>query len=181
MSRYLVSGLALGLGFANVAVAHASDNDAVKGSPVTIAGCVVTNKENSFVLTQVEEVSGPTSAGTSPTLESMDGLKGASPGVIYWLSEDSVKMMRGHLGHKVQVTGTITDVSSGTLKVKQEPGKEGPDNTVKVEARDKEATAKTDMPVTSGPQPTAKVEEKKTMPVRRVKVDTVKMLSETCH
>ena len=178
MSRYLMSGLALGLGLANVAVA--SDNDSVKGSPVTIAGCVVTNKDDSFVLTQVEEVSGPATTAPNATLDSMTGLKGGAPGVIYWLSEDSVKMMRGHLGHKVQVTGTITDVSSGTLKVKQEPGKEGPDNTLKVEARDKEATAKTDAPVTTGPAPTVKTEEKKSLPVRRVKVDTVKMISATC-
>lgn len=180
MNKHLVGGLALGLGLANVAVAQESE-DALKGLPVTIAGCVVTNKENSFVLTQVEEISGPTSSAQSATLDGMDGVKGASPGVIYWLSEDSVKMMRGHLGHRVEVTGKITDVSSGTLTVKQDPGKDGPDNSVKVEARNKEATAKTDLPVTSGPPAAVKTEDKKNLPVRRVQVDTVKMVSPNCR
>lgn len=181
MSKFLSTTLALSLGFTTVAVAHESSKDSVKGSTVTISGCVVTDKENSFVLTNVEEISGPTSSVPNATLDGMAGLKGGAPGVIYWLSQDSVKLMRGHLGHKVQVTGAITDVSSGTVQVKQEPGKAGPDNTVKVEARDKEASAKTDEPVVAGPAAKVKTEETQTLPVRRVKVDTVKMLAPTCR
>jgi hypothetical protein len=176
MSKFLSTGLALGL--AAVASAQDSGKDSVKGSLVTISGCVVTGKEDSFVLTHVEEIAGPTSAAPNATLDAMAGLKGGAPGVIYWLSEDSVKLMRGHLGHKVQVRGTITDVSAGTLTVKQEPGKEGPDNTVKVEARDKESSGKTDEPMVTGPK--VKMEEAQKLPVRRVKVDTVKMLAPTC-
>jgi len=179
MSKFLLSGLALGLGLATVAVAQEPGKDSVKGSLVTINGCVVTGKEDSFVLTHVEEISGPTSTAPNATLDGMTGLKGGAPGVIYWLSEDSVKLMRGHAGHKVQVTGTITDVSAGTLTVKQEPGKDGPDNTVKVEARDKESSAKTDEPLVTGPK--VKSEETQNLPVRRVKVDTVKMLAPTCR
>ena len=181
MSRFLLSGLALGLGLATVSVAQDPARDSVKGSLVTITGCVVTDKEESFVLTNVEEISGPTSTGPNVTLDAMAGLKGGAPGVIYWLSQDSVKLMRGHLGHKVQVTGTITDLSTGTVKVKQEPGKDGPDNTVKVEARAKEASGTTDQPVVTGPKSTVKTEDTQNLPVRRVKVDTVKMLAPTCR
>ena len=89
--------------------------------------------------------------------------------------------MRGQLGHKVQVTGTITDVSAGTVTLKQEPGKDGPDNSVKVEARDKESSGKTDEPVTTGPVSPVKTEDTQNLPVRRIKVDTVKMLAPTCR
>jgi hypothetical protein len=185
MKRMILATLAVGLGasaFADKAAkADKTDKDAVKGSTVTISGCVLMDKDSSFVLTQVEEVSGPTTSAPNATLGAMSGLKGGAPGVIYWLSEDSVKMMREHLNHKVEVTGVITDVSSGTIRVKQEPGKDGPDNTVKVEARNKEATVKTDMPVSTGPEATVKKDETQTMPVRRVKVDTVKMISATCR
>ncbi len=64
--------------------------------------------------------------------------------------------------------------------MKQEPGKDGPDNTVKIEAREKDATAKTDQPVASGPPAIVKTEETKTMPVRRIKVDSVKMVAKVC-
>ena len=104
MPHVAVDGLALGLGLATVAVAQAPGRDSVKGSLMTINGCVVTGKEDSFVLTHVEEISGPTSTGPNATLDAMAGLKGGAPGVIYWLSSDSVKLMRGHLGHKVQAT-----------------------------------------------------------------------------
>ena len=181
MSRFLLSGLALGLGLATVAVAQDPGRDSVKGSLMTINGCVVTGKEDSFVLTHVEEISGPTSTGPNATLDAMAGLKGGAPGVINWLSSDSVKLMRGHLGHKVQVTGRITDVSAGTVTLTQEPGKIGPDNSVKVEARDKESSGKTDEPVVTGPVSTGKAEETQKLPVRRIKVDTVKMLAPTCR
>ena len=88
--------------------------------------------------------------------------------------------LKPHVGHKVEVTGTITDVSTGTLRVKQEPGKPGPDNKVVVKAQGKEATVETDRPVTPGSPPAMKTDQKQTLPVRRVKVDTVKMVSETC-
>jgi len=106
--------------------------------------------------------------------------KGGGPEVIYWLSQDSVKLMRGHVNHKVEVTGTITDLSTGSVRVRQDPGREGRDNKVEVAARGKEATGKTEQPVTDGPQPTTKTVETKVLPVRRVKVETVKMIAATC-
>jgi hypothetical protein len=179
MSKFLTSSLFLGLGLATVAAAEKPSTDAVKGAAVTVTGCVVSDKEHSFVLTNVQEISGPRSAASTPVLGEK-GLEGGGPGLIYWFSHDSVKLMRGHLGHKVEVSGTITDLSTGTVRIKQEPGKPGPDNKIEVEARGKEAEAKTDMPVKPAPESMTKSDEKNTLPVRRVKVDTVKMLAATC-
>lgn len=176
MKKLLISGLTLSLGLTGAASAQES----VVGSLMTISGCVVTDKENSFVLTHVEEISGPRSTAANPTIDGMTGVKGGAPGVIYWLSSESVKMMRGHVGHKVEATGKITDLSEGTIKLKQEPGKDGPDNTVKIEARDKESSAKTDQPVATGSAAMVKTEETKSMPVRRIKVDSVKMVAKVC-
>jgi hypothetical protein len=177
MSKSFITGsLALGLGLATLATAEEPN---VKGSAVTISGCVITDKENSFVLTHVQEIAGPRSR-TSDAELGATGVQGGGPEVIYWLSQDSVKLMRGHLNHKVEVTGVITDLSTGTVRVKQEPGKEGRDNKVEVAARGKEATGKTEMPVKPGPPAVTKADETKTLPVRRVKVDTVKMISTTC-
>ena len=59
MSKFFITGsLALGLGFAALATA---EEPSVKGSSVTISGCVMTDKENSFVLTHVQEIAGPRS------------------------------------------------------------------------------------------------------------------------
>jgi len=180
MSKFfLKSSLALGLGLATLAAAEQPSTESVKGSAVTISGCVVSDKTNSFVLTHVEEISGPRSPVSSPVLGA-NGVEGGGPALIYWLSHESVPLMRGHVGHKVQVTGTITDLSTGTVRIKQEPGKPGPDNKITVEARGKEASAKTETSVKAGPAPVGKSDETKTLPVRRVKVDTVKVLATTC-
>jgi hypothetical protein len=180
-NRFLLGSLAVGLGLSTVAVAQEPGKDALKGAEVTLTGCVATDKENSFVLTNVEEVSAPRSTTSTATPMAMSGMEGGGPNeVIYWLSHDSVKLMRGHLGHKVEVTGIITDLSMGTVRVKQEPGKAGPDNKIEVEARGKEATAETDKPVGSGPVAVVKSDVTHSLPVRRVKVETVKLLANTC-
>ena len=45
-NRNLVTGLVLGLGLASQAMAEGSKDDAVKGSSMTITGCVATDKES---------------------------------------------------------------------------------------------------------------------------------------
>jgi hypothetical protein len=177
MNRVLLCSVALGLAATAGAAEHRSG---VEGSPVTITGCVVASDSDSFVLTHVQKV-GEMADTTGPALGA-NGIEPATSEVIYWLSKDSVKKMRGHVGHKVEVTGTITDVSMGTVQVKQEPGKPGPDNKVEVDARGKDASARTDRPVEPGPQPPpgVKVEEKKTLPVHRVEVATLRMIAPTC-
>jgi hypothetical protein len=75
-------------------------------------------------------------------------MENASGEAIYWLSKDSVKPMRGHVGRRVEVT----------------------------------ASGRTDRPVEPGPSPShgVKRDEKKTLPVHRVDVDTVKVIAQTC-
>jgi hypothetical protein len=177
MKTIILCSFALGV----AAAAGAADRRGVEGSPVTITGCVAASDSDSFVLTHVQKAGDPAAMTTGAVLGA-NGMEPASGEVIYWLSKDSIKKMRGHVGHKVEVTGTITDVSTGTVQVKQQPGKEGPDNKVEVDARGKDASAKTDRPVEPGmaPPPGTKMEEKRTLPVHRVDVDTVRMVAATC-
>jgi hypothetical protein len=153
----------------------------MKGSPVTITGCVAGSDSDSFVLTHVQRVSPDGTPSSSGPVLGATGIEGVDE-AIYWLSKDSVKKMRGHVGHQVEVTGTVTDVSMGTVKVRQEPGKDGRDNKVEVDARGKDASAKTERPVEPGPPPApgTKVKEKKTLPTYRVQVDTVRVIAPNC-
>jgi hypothetical protein len=154
----------------------------MKGTVLTLTGCVANSDSDSFVLTHVQKVAPDgTPIPNAPALGAT-GMEGGSGEVIYWLSKDSVKKMRGLAGHQVEVTGMVTDVSMGTVKIRQEPGKEGRDNKVEVEARGKDASAKTERPVEPGPAPAPgmKVKEKKTLPTYRIQVDTVRDIAATC-
>jgi len=180
--KKLLAAAGLALGLAGLAAA-AEPDPAMKGSLVTLTGCVANSDSDSFVLTHVQKVSpdGAPIPNSAPALGA-HGMEGGSEEVIYWLSKDSVKKMRGLAGQQVEVTGTVTDVSMGTVKVRQEPGREGRDNKVEVEARGKDATAKTERPVEPGPTPAPgmKVKEKKTLPTYRIQVETVRALGTTC-
>ena len=170
MSKFFLCSLIVG----TAATAGAFDNrTGVEGSMVTITGCVMASDSDSFVLTHVQKA-GETAATSTGAMLGASGMEPSANEVIYWLSKDSIKKMRGHVGHKVEVTGKITDVSTGTVQVKQEPGKSGPDNKIEVDARGKDASAKTDRPVATGasPLPGTKTEEKRTLPVHRIDVDT---------
>ena len=172
---FLTGGLMLAAGLANAG----ADDPSVKGAAMTISGCVMSDKDDSFVLTHVQEISGPRSHVAEAVLGAK-GIEGGGPEVIYWLSKDSVKLMRGHVNHKVEVTGTITDVSTGSVRIRQDPGREGRDNKVEIQARGKEVTGKTERPVTDNPTLAGKTVETKVLPVRRIKVDTLKMIASTC-
>jgi hypothetical protein len=154
----------------------------MKGSVVTITGCVAGSDSDSFVLTHVQKLSPDGAPIANGPVFGANGMESGPGEVIYWLSHDSVKKMRGHVGHRVEVMGTVTDLSMGTVDVTKEPGKPGPDNKVEVAARGKEASAQTDRPVEPGPPPApgTKIEEKKTLPTYRVEVETVKMIATTC-
>lgn len=169
------------LGAATTAAAFDHSRTGVEGSAVTITGCVMASDSDSFVLTHVQKVGEAASASTGAVLGA-GGMEPAADEVIYWLSKDSIKKMRGHVGHKVEVMGKITDVSTGTVQVKQEPGKSGPDNKVEVDARGKDASGKTDRAVEPGAAPRmgTKVDETRTLPVHRIDVDTVRMIAATC-
>ena len=175
----LVGGF--GLGLAALAGAHEPD-PAMKGTVLTLTGCVANSDSDSFVLTHVQKVAPDgTPIPNAPALGAT-GMEGGPGEVIYWLSKDSVKKMRGLAGHQVEVTGAVTDVSMGTVKIRQEPGRDGRDNKVEVEARGKDASAKTERPVEPGPPPAPgmKVKEKKTLPTYRIQVDTVRDVAAVC-
>ncbi len=185
MSKFLSGGLALGLGFGVMAGAQEAnkEKDSVVGAKVKLTACVMTDKENSFILTHVDEIYGPKSSTSTPTPMAMSGMKDGGPNeVIYWLSSDSVKKMRGHVGHRVEVMGQITEVTMGTIRTVEYLQKPGADNDTKIEidAQGKESDAKTDRPVDTGPLPTEKSDETQKLPVRRVKVKSIKVLSKTC-
>ncbi|MEO8359900.1 MAG: hypothetical protein ABI672_07715 [Vicinamibacteria bacterium] len=179
----MIVAVVLSLGVAAESSAWGAQEDGVKGAAMTLTGCVVTDKDHSFLLTNVQEIAGPSSSIPNATLDGLDGVKGGTPNAIYWLSKDSVKLIRGHVGHKVEVSGIITDVSTGTTRITQDPGKPGPDNDNKIEitANGKESNHETDASVTPGPTAVVKTTETKVMNVRRVKVDTVKVLAKTCQ
>lgn len=178
LSKKTFALCSVALGVAAAAGAAERDRPAIEGSLVTITGCVAASDADSFVLTHVSKEGSPSTGAVLGA----SGMQPASGEVIYWLSKDSVKRMRGHVGHKVEVTGTITDVSTGTVQVRQEPGKAGPDNKVEVDARGKDASARTDRPVKPGPAPRqgTKTDETKTLPVHRIDVATVRMIAPTC-
>jgi hypothetical protein len=174
-----VGGLALGL----ASFAGATEPDAImKGNVLTLTGCVVASDSDSFVLSHVQKVSPDGAPIPNAQVLGAHGMEGGPEEVIYWLSKDSVKKMRGLAGHQVEVTGTVTDVSTGTVKVRQEPGKDGRDNKVEVEARGKDASGKTEKAVEPGPPVPLgmKVKEKKTLPAYRIQVDTVRDIAANC-
>jgi hypothetical protein len=187
MKNQLGGALALAVVCAGTAAAQAPAPMpmAGKGEAVTITGCVLAGtKENSVVLTHVIEGA---AAKETPQMwlgaEGMVTPDGASQQqVIYWLNHESIKKMREHIGHRVEIKGEVTDVSTGTVKVDKEPGKDGRDNKVTVDGRGKEAKAKTEGDVGAGP--TTAVGEHKvettTMPLHRIKVDSVRMVAATC-
>ena len=64
-SQFLLSSLAMGLGLATAAAAQEPAKDSAKGKNMTISGCVMTDKEQSFVLTHVQEIAGPSTTASS--------------------------------------------------------------------------------------------------------------------
>jgi len=128
-------------------------------APVTIRGCLLAGTQpDSFVMKNVTD-----SAGRAAD-------------VIYWLS--STRGLKDHVGHTIEVTGPVVSVSEGELQVKTDPSK-SPDTTIQVRARGKEAKAKT-TDADGAANPDVKTKEEKTMPVHRIKVRSVRMVSETC-
>ena len=101
MKNLLVGGgLALGLGLATVAGA-AEPDPTMKGTVVTIVGCVAGSDSDSFVLTHVQKVSPEGTPIANTAALGAKGMEGGADEVIYWLSHDSVKKMRDHVGHQV--------------------------------------------------------------------------------
>jgi hypothetical protein len=164
-SSLVLAGLASAAGAAEEPAAAAS----AKGTSVTLTGCVADADSNDFVLTHVQRVSPP---GPQVMVLGARGMELAPGEPIYWLSKDSIKRIRPFAGQKVEVSGTITDVSTGQLQIKYEPGKA---DKVEIDARGKDASARTGQST-----PGKKGETKTSVPIHRIAVETVKMVAETC-
>lgn len=128
---------------------------------VRITGCVMDGDDDTFVLTNVQEMSG----GKMRPTES-----------IYWLS--TTKGLKEQVGHKVEVNGTFSpsrdEGKTGTIKTESDPATG--EQTIKLENGAKKVEATTG---TSGSSTTS-VKTEITKPYRRLQVQSLKMLARTC-
>jgi hypothetical protein len=131
--------------------------DKVIPEPITLTGCVAAGTEaNSYMLSNV--VRTDKAVGTSGP--------GAAP-PLYWF--DSPAKLKPHVGHQVQITGWLDDDVDKT-KVKAKDGKV----ELKAEGGKKvEVPAGTNAAAAAGTPDTKRLNYK-------VKVQSVKMLSESC-
>jgi len=137
----------------------ASQSPAIKGSPVTFSGCVKQGTHpDSFLMMDVKRTDG--------------GIK--DPNIVYWLAPDK---LIGHNGQLVQISGTVSGVDSGKIKVEVDPRKEM-DTKIAIERGMSKAEAElATMPVgTTGKA--VKIEEPRT--VLKVKVISLQVLSDSC-
>jgi hypothetical protein len=145
---------------------------------VTITGCVVKG-DGGYVLTSVAEetVAAAAKAGMPSTPQPAGTVL---PGrVIYWLSDDDD--LAEHAGHRVSVKGEIKgDVEKGKVSAEREQG------FVELEFKvdgDRKVTVKVpDVPAAIGTSG-AVGDKEADFPyiVRRIDVDSVKMLSAACR
>jgi hypothetical protein len=133
-------------------------NDDVR---VRITGCVMDGEHGSFVLTDVQEMSGGKMTPTSS---------------IYWLS--TTKGLKEKVGQMVEVTGTFSpsrdEGKTGKIKTTSDPatGRQ----TIEVENGMKNAEAITSRGVTG----TTGVKTEVTKPYRRLEVKNLRTTGEAC-
>ena len=124
-----------------------SDDKAAKDS-LTVTGCVGAGTEpNTFILTKSSAAAAAPAAPATPPAATAPAP--AADAIVYRL--DSPEKVKGHLGHQIEVTGTLDETKTADAK----------------EATPAPDAAKT--AGTSGKQPSLKL-----------KVKEVKMLSATC-
>ena len=139
------------------------DDERAVGSKVTLNTCVEKGeKADSFVMTHVM---------ATPAHAQSHGR------VIYWLN--SVKPLRSHVGHQVQVMGTITDVDQEELEVKLgEDGKGGWAVEVEGPAGRPVIATPAQLGVSTAGRQSGQNDIKTT--VVKVKIDSLSMVSATC-
>jgi len=144
---------------------------------VTITGCVVKG-DGGYVLSDVssENAAAAVAAGTPSTPQPAGTVM---PGrVFYWLKDDAD--LAAHAGHKVEVTGELEgDIEKGNISAEREGG------LVELEFKiegDKKVTVKVpDVPPTVGTAGSVGDKEKDfAYVVRKIDVDSVKMISAAC-
>ncbi|MGB2717299.1 MAG: hypothetical protein WBC51_24160 [Vicinamibacterales bacterium] len=144
---------------------------------VTITGCVVKG-DGGYVLSDVssENAAAAVAAGTPSTPQPAGTVM---PGrVFYWLKDDAD--LAAHAGHKVEVTGELEgDIEKGNISAEREGG------LVELEFKiegDKKVTVKVpDVPPSVGTAGSVGDKERNIpFVVRKIAVDSVKMISAAC-
>jgi hypothetical protein len=144
---------------------------------VTITGCVVKG-DGGYVLSDVlpENSAAAAVAGTPSTPQPAGTVM---PGrVLYWLHDD--EDLADHAGQKVEVRGELEgDIEKGNISAEREGG------LIELEFKiegDKKVTVKVpDVPATIGTSGAVGDREKDfAFVVRKIDVDSVKMISSTC-
>ena len=146
------------------AQAQADGKKYEKGSTVTLQGCVVAaEKKDTYVLTNVREW---------PVANSDMGKFGKR---YYWIDKAS-KDMKAHLGHTIQVIGTISDVTKSEIEWKA--GESGTGMNVEIEGPGKNVVTP---PANAAVNPES-VPNKNDIPITllKLKVEEIKMTSSTC-
>jgi hypothetical protein len=173
----LAVGLATTVTAAQIASAPAQ-RDAGDKKDVTITGCVVKG-DGGYVLTNVAEVTSAAAvAGGMPSTPQPAGT--VMPGrILYWLNDDDD--LAEHAGHKVEVKGELEgEIEKGKVSAEREGGLV--ELEFKVEG-DRKVTVKVpEVPATIGTS--GAVGDKEVdfhYIVRRIDVDSVKMLASTCR
>jgi hypothetical protein len=168
------SALSASAASAQSAAAAATQQDK---KDVTITGCVVKG-DGGYVLSDVspENAAAAVAAGTPSTPQPAGTVM---PGrVFYWLKDDSD--VAAHAGHKVEVSGKLEgDIEKGSISAEREGGMV--ELEFKIEG-DKKVTVKVpDVPPTIGTTGAVGDKERNfAYVVRKVDVDSVKMIAPSC-
>lgn len=89
---------------------HNKRTELSKGASVTIEGCVAAGEhQGTFVLGTVKEV-------TAVNVETLRKR-------VYWL--DSTYHIKNHVGHKVRIEGTVTDLERSEIEIDRAGGARG--------------------------------------------------------
>jgi hypothetical protein len=143
---------------------------------VTVVGCVVKG-DGGYVLASPVDPAIPRAAGTAAaTVASASSVAGH---VFYWLDDDDE--IDEHAGRKVEVTGELEDdIDQGTISVEREDGMV--EIEFKAEGERKVTIKIPDTPAAIGtPGAVSDREKDYRVVIRKVDVDSVKVLASTCH
>lgn len=156
---------------------------------VTITGCVLAGtRPNTFVLTNVTEVavredgSHPVGDGSHPVGDESP-TAGAPltrpPAAIYWLS--TIRGLKEHVGHKIEITGTVAMRDSGSGKIEVEASPAG-DPIIRIKGNGTQVTAKASPQVENPLSPDRPTISRSDIerPLRQLKVGLIRMVSASC-
>lgn len=158
--------IAVAAGMSSVSAQSQADGKKYeKGSTVTLQGCVTAaEKKDTYVLTNVREW---------PVANSDMGKYGKR---YYWIDKAG-KDMKAHLGHTVQVIGKISDVEKSEIEFKA--GESGAGMNIEIEGPGKDVVTNAANAQVPTP-PAGHAGKEMSITLLKVKVDEIKMTSNTC-